>query len=178
VSQSSAPTTPTRSKAAPASPQPTSRSAEAEPLRRDTLGRRRKTDTPDSPLLAADLSRLGWNLRNQSKWPEAETLLRECLAIRVKAIPDDWSRFNAMSLLGGALLGQGRYAEAEPLVAPGYEGMKAREAKITAPNKPYLSKAAERVVRLYEAWGKRDEAAAWKEKLGLADLPPDVFARP
>ncbi len=35
-----------------------------------------------------------------------------------------------MSLLGGALLGQGRYAEAEPLVIGGYEGMKAREAKI------------------------------------------------
>ena len=44
--------------------------------------------------------------------------------------PDDWPRFNAMSLLGGALLGQGRYAEAEPLIVAGYEGMKAREAKI------------------------------------------------
>src|SRR5436309_836134 len=34
------------------------------------------------------------------------------------------ARFNMMSPLGGALLGQGRYAEAEPLVVPGYEGMK------------------------------------------------------
>ena len=39
-----------------------------------------------------------------------------------------------MSLLGGALLGQGRYAEAEPLVVAGYEGMKAREARITVPD--------------------------------------------
>ena len=31
------------------------------------------------------------------------------------------------SLLGGSLLGQGPCAEAEPLVVPGYEGMKARE---------------------------------------------------
>ena len=45
-------------------------------------------------------------------------------------MPDDWSRFNTMSQLGGALLGQGRYAEAEPLVIEGYEGMKARAAKI------------------------------------------------
>jgi FtsP/CotA-like multicopper oxidase with cupredoxin domain len=30
----------------------------------------------------------------------------------------------------------------------------------------------------YEAWGKPGKAAEWKAKLGLADLPADVFARP
>ena len=95
-----------------------------------------------------------------------------------EGVPDDWSRFNTMSQLGGSLLGQGRYAEAEPLVVPGYEGMKAREAKIPAPGKPRLAEAAVRVVRLYEAWGKPEQAAAWKAKLGLTDLPADVFARP
>jgi hypothetical protein len=105
-------------------------------------------------------------------------VLRECLAIRAKAIPDDWSRFNTMSLLGGALLGQERYAEAEPLIVPGYEGLKAHEAKIPPPGKVRLPEAAERVVRLYEAWGKPEQATAWKAKLGLADLPDDVFARP
>jgi hypothetical protein len=34
------------------------------------------------------------------------------------------------------------------------------------------------VVRLYEAWGKATQADAWKRKLGLADLPTDVFATP
>jgi hypothetical protein len=34
------------------------------------------------------------------------------------------------------------------------------------------------VVRLYEVWGKPDQSAAWKARLGLADLPDDVFARP
>jgi hypothetical protein len=105
-------------------------------------------------------------------------VLRECLAIREKAVPDDWARFSAMSLLGGALVGQGRYAEAAPLVVPGYEGMKDREARIAAFARPRLAEAAVRVVRLYEAWGKPDQAAGWKAKLGLADLPADVFARP
>jgi hypothetical protein len=67
---------------------------------------------------------------------------------------------------------------ASPLVVQGYEGIKAREAKIPALGKPSLARAAQRVVRLYEAWGKSDQAAAWKMKLGLADLPDDVFARP
>jgi len=33
-------------------------------------------------------------------------------------------------------------------------------------------------VRLYEAWGKPEEAAGWKGKLGLANLPAEVFAHP
>jgi hypothetical protein len=61
---------------------------------------------------------------------------------------------------------------------PGYEGMKAREAKIPASGKPRLAEAAERVVRLYEDWGKAERAAMWKAKLGVPDLPADVFARP
>jgi hypothetical protein len=56
--------------------------------------------------------------------------------------------------------------------------MKAREARISVPNRFRLLEAATRVVRLYEEWGQPDQAAAWKIKLGLPDLPADVFARP
>jgi eukaryotic-like serine/threonine-protein kinase len=152
--------------------------ADAESLWRDALVRRRNAEKPESPRLADHLARLGSNLQEQSKWSEAEPVLRECLAIRAKMIPDDWSHYDAMSLLGGALLGQGRFAEAEPLSVAGYEGMKAREARIDMPNRFRLSDAAERVVQLYEAWGKPDHAATWKTKLGMPDLPADVFARP
>jgi tetratricopeptide (TPR) repeat protein len=152
--------------------------ADAELLRRDTVARRRKADKPDGPLLAGDLALLGLNLVDQARWTAAEPVLRESLAIRAKAIPDDWRRFYTMSLLGVTLAGQARYAEAEPLVVPGYEGMKARETKIPASGKPRLLEAAVRVVRLYEAWGKPEKAAAWKDRLGLADLPADVFVRP
>ena len=120
----------------------------------------------------------GDNLLTQRKWAEAEPVLRECLAIREKALPDDWLRFNAMSMLGGSLLGQGKYFEAEPLILAGYEGLKAREENIPAPGKPRLAAAAERVVRLYEAWGKPEKATEQKARLGLSDLPADVFARP
>jgi hypothetical protein len=34
------------------------------------------------------------------------------------------------------------------------------------------------VVRLYEDWGKAERAAMWKAKLGMPDLPADVFAGP
>jgi tetratricopeptide (TPR) repeat protein/tRNA A-37 threonylcarbamoyl transferase component Bud32 len=154
------------------------RSREAEALYRGTLLRRRKVVKPDSSLLANDLALLGRHLTKQSRWSEAERLMREAVAIRANATPDAWERYDAMSLLGGSLSGQGRYADAEPLIVAGYQGMKAREARIFPLDRPRLLEAAERLVRLYEACNRRDEAALWKAKLGMPDLPPHVFVAP
>jgi tetratricopeptide (TPR) repeat protein len=154
------------------------RRADAEDLFRDVLTRRRKTVKPDNPLLAYDLTELGRNLLEQSRWSEVEPVLREALAICERATPDHWRRFDAMSLLGGALLGQGRHAEAEPLLVAGYEGMKAREARIPVPKRSRLLEAAERVVHLYEAWNQPEKATAWKARLGMPNLPADIFAGP
>ncbi len=118
--------------------------AEAEALRRGLVAQRRKTVPLDMRVLAGELAGLGRNLLEQESWAKAETVLRESLAIRETVLPDEGSRFNAMSQVGGALLGQRRYAEAEPLVVPGYEGLKARETKISAPAKPRLPEAAQR----------------------------------
>ena len=96
---------------------------------------------------------------------KAEPLLRECLAIREKVQPDEWTTFNTRSLLGGSLLGRKRYAEAEPLIVSGYEGLKAREAKIPPPGMPRLAEGAERVIRLYEEWGMKDKAVEWRTRL-------------
>jgi eukaryotic-like serine/threonine-protein kinase len=109
---------------------------------------------------------------------QAETLLREALATHEKKNPDDWLTFETRSLLGGSLLGQQKYVEAEPLLLQGYEGMKAREVKIPSPNKKRLAEAGRRIVDLYGASGKPEKASAWKAKLGMPDLPTDVFARP
>ena len=70
-------------------------------------------------------------------------------------------------MLGGSLLGQKKYALAEPLLISGYEGLKAREATIAAAGKPRLPEAGQRLVKLYDAWGKPEKAAEWRNKLGL-----------
>ena len=64
------------------------------------------------------------------------------------------------------------------MIVTGYEGMKERESRITVPDQFRLREAAVRVVRLYEAWGKPEKATEWKAKLGMPDLPAEVFARP
>ena len=146
-------------------------------LLRDTLARRRKTEKPDSSPVAGDLAQLGRNLLMQSRCSEAEPFLRECLAICEKTLADDWKRYDAMSLLGGAWLDQARYAEAEPMVVTGYQGMKERMSRINVPDQFLLREAAVRVVRLYDAWSKPEKATEWKAKLGMPDLPAEVFAR-
>ncbi len=98
----------------------------AEPIRRSLLERARRSAPAESPEIAAALAGLGKNLLMEGKPAESEPFLRECLAIREKKLADDWTRFNAMSLLVAALLGQKQYADAEPLSIQVYEGMKVR----------------------------------------------------
>jgi tetratricopeptide (TPR) repeat protein len=122
----------------------------------------------DSPDHAATLAVRAALLLSQKKPVEAELKLRECLAIRQKLQPDDWTTFDTKSMLGEALLEQKKYADAEPLLLAGYEGLKQRAAKIPSQEKAYLTKALERLEQLYEAWGKKDKAAQWSKELEAA----------
>jgi non-specific serine/threonine protein kinase/serine/threonine-protein kinase len=139
--------------------------AKAEPLCREALEKIRKRHGEGSKPVAGALALLGFNLLQQEKPAEAEPLLRECLSIRVLKEPEAWTTFNTKSVLGAALLSQKKNADAEPLLLAGYEGMKEREAKIPAMSKAHLTKALERLVKLYDATGQKEKAAEWRRKL-------------
>ncbi len=94
----------------------------------------------------------------------AERYFREGLIIREQKSPENWSLFDTKSLLGAALTGQKKFQEAEPLLLAGYEGLNDREAKIPAASKPRFAEARQRLVQLYEAWDKPEQAAAWRQK--------------
>ncbi len=91
-----------------------------------------------------------------SAWPSATSNTR-----------DDWDTFQTRGYFGASLIAQKKYAEAEPLVIQAYEGMKAREAKIPAPYKKRVGEAGRRIVELYVAWGKKEQADSWRERLGI-----------
>jgi hypothetical protein len=120
---------------------------------------------PNSPEHASALAVRGALLLLQKNPAEAELRLRECLTIRRKIQPDNWTTFETESLLGDALLDQKKYTEAEPRLLSGYEGMKQREDTIPPQDKPRLTRAVERLVKLYEAWDKGDRATKWREIL-------------
>jgi eukaryotic-like serine/threonine-protein kinase len=115
---------------------------------------------------AGAMAELGANLLRQKKHPEAEKLLRDCLLIREKTQPNEWTTCNTRSSLGEALLGQKKYAEARPLLLEGYVGLHKRAAKIPPPVRAVrLRQALQRLLQLAEATGKKDEAARWQKKL-------------
>jgi hypothetical protein len=95
----------------------------------------------------------------QARYAEAESVLRECLSMAGPKAQDGWLRCHATSLLGEAIAAQGRHAEAEPLLVDGFERMPL--SRLGAPRR---REALERVVNLYEQWGKPEEAAAWRAK--------------
>jgi serine/threonine protein kinase/tetratricopeptide (TPR) repeat protein len=134
----------------------------AAPLWREALDKVRSRDPADPDALAL----MGYKLLGQKRAAEAEPWLRECLRIREQLASDEWGTFNARSILGGSLLSQKKYAEAEPLLVAGYEGMKQHVATIApqSPRHDNLPEAAQRLVQLYEAWGRPEQAAAWRKK--------------
>jgi len=135
------------------------------PLFRSFVDARRKTVGPDDLGLAGQLANIGRDVLRAGRPAAAEPFLRECLAIRHKKQPEHWMTFNTRSLLGDALLSQKKYAEAEPLLLQGWEGMKQREPTIPLNSRDRLVWALERLVRLYEATGKKDEVDKWRRQL-------------
>jgi serine/threonine protein kinase/tetratricopeptide (TPR) repeat protein len=141
---------------------------------------------PDHGALAvrtADLLAAG-------RFTEAEPLARECLALREKLIPHEWRTFNARSMLGGCLLGQKKYDEAEPLLVAGYEGLKCRQRRIPPEGKPNVRVSLERLVLLNEALAaaspadaqdRQESAAAYRLSLNLltnsCPLPTEDYSR-
>jgi serine/threonine protein kinase/tetratricopeptide (TPR) repeat protein len=106
------------------------------------------------------------------KEPEAaEALLREGLRIRALSpglvpsrrrnfLEDDWSVGATKSLLGASLVALARYSEAEAVL------LDARRDLEALPASPREVRATlTRLVDLYDAWGKRDRAAAYRALL-------------
>jgi hypothetical protein len=60
------------------------------------------------------------------------------------------------------LLGQKKYAEAEPQLLKGYEGMKLREKTIPPQGSTRLPEALDRLIELSTATKKPDEVKKWQ----------------
>lgn len=151
------------------------RPAEGLPLLAEFLAAQRKELGAGSPRLAGILAQAGLELTTAGQHAEAERVLRESLDIRGPKEPDAWTTFDTHSLLGGSLLGQKKYAEAEPHLLKGYHGMKQREGKIAPGSRSRLAEAADRLVALYTALGNPDKAEEWRaerRKYPAAVAPP------
>jgi serine/threonine protein kinase len=120
---------------------------------------------PENRLAAYNQATLGMVLIRQKQFADAVVELRPCLAVYQEQQPDDWFHFHVQSLLGGALLGQTNFTDAEPLLRSGYDGMKARQPQMPKFARFFLRDALERLVQLYQAKGNAAQAALWQREL-------------
>ncbi|SPE60222.1 putative Histone acetyltransferase [Verrucomicrobia bacterium] len=140
------------------------RLAEAESLLRQRLAGLGAALPASDTALAAAQADLTKNLLDQEKFLEAETPAHQCLATCEQNLPGDWPVFNAKTLLGRSLLGQKRYAEAEPLLVSGYQGLKELEWALPSEAKPRLAEAFQALAKLYQETGQATKAAALKNQ--------------
>jgi serine/threonine protein kinase/lipopolysaccharide biosynthesis regulator YciM len=155
---------------------------DAEPLYRKTVEAAKRSKPRNHRFYSGSLTMLGRCLIRQGKHAEAVPSLRECLEIMEQTQPGDWTTAAARSLLGEALIGQREFPAAEPLLLDAHKALTERRDKIPPLDRDVTFRdAAERLVRLYEAWGKRDKAEEWRKTLGEHPLdrgfPADPFAR-
>jgi tetratricopeptide (TPR) repeat protein len=131
---------------------------------------RRRVLGVEHPDTTSALASIGEVRLQQQRYTEAESFLRDALKASEKTTADGRGRYSWQSLLGASLAGQKKYAEAEPQLVSGYEGMVQRQGTISAADRSELEKAREGIVQLYLQWGKPEKAAEWQHKLETGKL--------
>ena len=88
-----------------------------------------------------------------------EEHLRNALALRVKALKPGHSAIaSTQGVLGECLTAQKRFEEAETLLLESHTAVN----KTLGANDPRTRRARDRLFRLYEAWGKPDQAESYR----------------
>ncbi len=132
-------------------------------LGREALRVRRGIYHAGHPMIATALMDYGRGLVRLGRFDEAEAALSESVSIFARSPGAVTPHFPAWSecWYGAALAGRRRYAEAEPHLQAAEKGL--REARSTP--RRYYREGVEQLVKLYEAWGKSDQAAKWRAEL-------------
>jgi serine/threonine protein kinase len=115
----------------------------------------------DRRIVNAEATRAALCLAN-GKFAEAEKAAVVVVALRSRpgAVDSPWRLGAIKSVLGGALAAQKKFTDAEPLLLEAFQML---EADPRAP-KRRVSESLQRVIQLYEASGKPDEAAKWRAR--------------
>ena len=104
----------------------------------------------------------GLSLTKTGQPNEGEAVLRQAVEIRTDSVPKEhfWVAL-ANGALGECLTTEGRYDEAEPLLLRSYESLKSSQGS----GNPRTRLAVQRLITLYESWGKPDRANHFRIQL-------------
>jgi eukaryotic-like serine/threonine-protein kinase len=133
--------------------------AGAEALFRQSLALRRKLFGETHYETATAINYLGDVFFAKGQYGEAMQLYRQALDTFSKSLPPDhWMVNLTRSRMGGCLNRLRRYREAEEQLLAAHAGLKTARGDQNA----LTRKAVSRLIELYEAWGKPDQAAPYR----------------
>jgi tetratricopeptide (TPR) repeat protein/tRNA A-37 threonylcarbamoyl transferase component Bud32 len=133
--------------------------AEAEPLFEQTLEVSRRVHGPEHPTTIISMHNLAELLQVQGKLPEAERLFRQTVETAERGLPDGhWRTAISRCGWGACLTKLEQYDEAETQLLMGYEGL----AAVLGTDHKRTRGAINRLIDLYDAWGKPDKAAEYQ----------------
>ena len=100
---------------------------------------------------------------DQQKYAAAEQPLRTAISV-FEAIPDGWGLYGSKSLLGASLLGQRKYADAEPFLVSGYEGLLRFHGAIASSERGLFPKAKDWILQLYRESNRQETMSEWRAR--------------
>lgn len=103
--------------------------------------------------LGTALSVLTQTLLLQGRFAEAEGPAKESQKLLDQSMPDTWQSFAARSMVGASLLGQKRFADAEPLLRAGFDGLTRVQATLPGSERSCMRESLERLLSLYRETG-------------------------
>ena len=122
-------------------------------------------DVPDIPRHVFVMTNLAIWKALQHKNQEAIDVIKPVLEIRARTTPEHWQRFRCEYLFGSYLASNKRFAEAETHLLKRFKGLLQRRANISADALVNIPNCAKDLVKMYQAQGKKEEAAHWRAKL-------------
>jgi serine/threonine protein kinase/tetratricopeptide (TPR) repeat protein len=147
---------------------------EARVLFREMLSRRKTKLGADDPFRLSYMNHAATCLIKMKRYDEAVDLLRESQMLLERKDPKQWRVFWTKSQLGQSMTGLKRYTQAEALLQEAYKEMTAQKDKLPAWTFRYTKATAQGLVDLYEAWGKKEQAAQWRQQLAPSTPPTPV----
>jgi tetratricopeptide (TPR) repeat protein len=151
--------------------------AQAEPLFREALERRRRVLGDDHPNTLTSINNMGLLFQAQGKPDQAEPLWREALERLRRVLGDDHP--NTLSLInniGYLLMAQGKLEQAEPVWREALQGRRS----VLGDDHPETLGSINNLARLLQRQGKLADAQPLFEQLyrraGVVPLPPKQAA--
>ena len=136
---------------------------EAEELFRRSLEIDRITLGDTHPAAATCVNNLANLLQRKGDHTGAEALYKEAIRLKRLTFPEHhWEVATIQSLLGACLVAARRFNEAEPLLSESYPVIRRNFGETH--NRTTV--ALQRIIDLYEKWGKPDQAASWLSQRG------------